>query len=122
MYVTCCSCSGSGCSRRDSRIVRRCEPMNRDGRVDADGYAEQDPARVARQLEEAAYLFANVLARLAPADWDRTVMYNYPKLFERSMRWVAVHTVHEVRHHLLDVRRQFGVAPALQSCGGGAAR
>jgi hypothetical protein len=33
-------------------------------------------------------------------------MYNYPKPFERSLRWVAVHTAHEVRHHLLDVRRQ----------------
>ena len=68
----------------------------------------KDPVRVARQLTDAAHLFANVLARLAPEDWERSVMYNYPKLFERSLRWVAVHTVHEVRHHLLDVRRQLG--------------
>src|SRR5438445_802990 len=32
--------------------------------------------------------------------------YDPPKPLERSLRWVAVHTVHEVRHHLLDVRRQ----------------
>jgi DinB superfamily len=108
-----------GCHVRDVLLVQRervlaarltdrprIDPMNRDERVEADGYAEQDPARVALQLEEAAYLFANVLARLAPADWDRTLMYNYPTLSERSLRWVAVHTVHEVRHHLLDVRRQ----------------
>ena len=37
---------------------------------------------------------------------ERTVMYNYPATLERSLRWVAVHTVHEVHHHLLDVRRQ----------------
>ena len=80
--------------------------MDRDERVEYDGYAEQEPDRVARQLDDAAYLFANVLARLTPADWDRSLMYNYPTLFERSFRWVAVHTVHEVRHHLLDVRRQ----------------
>lgn len=83
-------------------------PMGRDERVEHDGYAEQDPVRVARQLTDAAHLFANALARLAPEDWERSVMYNYPKLFERSLRWVAVHTVHEVRHHLLDVRRQLG--------------
>jgi hypothetical protein len=81
-------------------------PMGRDERVDHDGYAEQDPGDVARQLNDAALLFANVLSRLEPEDWQRTVMYNYPALFERSLRWVAIHTVHEVRHHVLDVRRQ----------------
>jgi hypothetical protein len=39
-------------------------------------------------------------------DWERTVAYNYPAPAARSLRWVAVHTVHEMRHHLLDVRRQ----------------
>jgi hypothetical protein len=83
-------------------------PMGRDERVEHDGYAEQDPAAVARQLGDAAHLFANVLARLAAADWDRTVVYNYPEPAERSLRWVAVHTLHEVRHHLGDVRGQLG--------------
>jgi hypothetical protein len=81
--------------------------MGRDERVDHDGYAEQDPGAVARQLADAADLFARVLARLDPEDWDRSVIYNYPTVSERSLRWVAVHTMHEVRHHLLDVRRQF---------------
>jgi hypothetical protein len=80
-------------------------PMGRDERVDHDGYAEQSPADVARQARDAAALFANVLARLGD-DWERTVVYNYPAPFERSLRWVAVHTVHEMHHHLLDVRRQ----------------
>jgi hypothetical protein len=110
-----------GCHVRDVLLVQRertiaarlvdCpafDPMGRDERVDYDGYADQDPHRVARQLDDAALLFANVVARLAPDDWDRTVMYNYPTRFERSLRWVAVHTVHEVRHHLLDVRAQLG--------------
>jgi DinB superfamily len=80
-------------------------PMGRDERVDHDGYAEQGPAAVARQVRDAAALLANVLDRLGP-DWDRTVTYNHPEPFERSLRWVAVHTAHEVRHHLLDIRRQ----------------
>lgn len=108
-----------GCHLRDVLLVQRervlaarrrdrpsCEPMGRDERVEHDGYATQDPADVAGQLTIAARLFAGVLDRLGPADWDRTVMYNYPRRSERSLRWVAVHTLHEVNHHLLDVRRQ----------------
>ena len=80
--------------------------MGRDERVEHDGYARQDASDVARQLDDAAALFANVLARLAAEDWDRTVVYNYPEAQERSLRWLAVHTVHEVQHHHLDIRRQ----------------
>lgn len=82
------------------------DPMGRDERVDHDGYAEQDPSDVASQLSDAARLLANVLGRLPAADWERTVMYNYPALAERSLGWVGIHTLHEVRHHLEDVRRQ----------------
>lgn len=108
-----------GCHVRDVLLVQRervlaarrvdrpsLEPMGREPRVEHDGYVQQDPAAVARQMTDAATLFANVLARLDDADWERTVLYNYPAYLERSLRWVAVHTVHEVRHHLLDVRRQ----------------
>ena len=108
-----------GCHLRDVLLVQRervlaarrmdrpsFDPMGRDERVEYDGYGEQDPRDVARQLTDAARLFANVLSRLGPEEWERSVMYNYPGRFERSLRWVAVHTVHEARHHLLDVRRQ----------------
>jgi hypothetical protein len=32
--------------------------------------------------------------------------YTYPEGTDRPVRWVAVHAVHEMRHHLLDARRQ----------------
>ncbi|MFN2495361.1 MAG: DinB family protein [Pseudonocardiaceae bacterium] len=83
-----------------------CLPMGRDERVDHDGYAEQECEDVARQLTDAALMFSNVLDRLASSDWTRSVIYHYPESHERSLRWVAVHTVHEVRHHLFDIRRQ----------------
>ncbi len=94
-------------------LARRVErpslvPMGRDERVGLDGYAQQQPADVARQLDDAALLFANVLQRLDDEAWSRTVIYNYPEPTERSLRWVAVHTLHEVVHHLLDVERQLG--------------
>ncbi|GHB81766.1 hypothetical protein GCM10010347_60780 [Streptomyces cirratus] len=88
--------------RRDTPVA---ESMGRDERVDHDGYARQDPADVARQLQDAALLFGDVLDRLSPADWERTLVYTYPEPKERSLRWVAVHTVHELRHHLLDMSR-----------------
>ncbi len=46
------------------------------------------------------------MARLGDGEWDRTVLYHYPRTRERSLRWLAVHTVHEAQHHLLDIRRQ----------------
>lgn len=108
-----------GCHLRDVLLVQRervlaarrvdqphCAPMGREERVEHDGYAEQEPDDVARQLEDAAKLFGNVLARLAAEDWDRAVVYNYPESQERSLRWLAVHTAHEVQHHLLDIRHQ----------------
>ena len=81
-------------------------PMGRDERVAHDGYASQNTRHVERQLLDAALMFTNVLDRLEPAQWERTLMYNYPRPWSRSLRWVAVHTLHEVRHHTADVRRQ----------------
>jgi hypothetical protein len=108
-----------GCHLRDMLLVQRervlgarrmdrpdCPPSGRDERVIHDGYAEQQPEDVARQLADAAQLFSNVLARLAADDWERAVIYHYPETQERSLRWVAVHTLHEAQHHLLDIRRQ----------------
>jgi len=107
------------CHLRDVLLVQRervlaarrmsgvdCASMGREERAEHDGYNEQDPTEVARQLTDAAALFSNVLARLTSDDWDRTVIYHYPETRERSLRWVAVHTAHELQHHLLDIRRQ----------------
>jgi hypothetical protein len=108
-----------GCHVRDVLLVQRervlaarrvdrpeCTPMGRDERVEHDGYAAQNPVDVARQLTDAALLLGNVLERLGPQDWERVVVYSYPEPAERTLRWVAVHTVHEMQHHTLDIRRQ----------------
>jgi GrpB-like predicted nucleotidyltransferase (UPF0157 family) len=81
-------------------------PMGRDDRVEHDGYNLQSPEAVARQLRDAAALFAGVLARLDDEGWIRTVIYNFPAPAVRTLAWVAVHTHHEVVHHLADVRAQ----------------
>ena len=110
-----------GCHLRDVFLVQRervllarrvdrpeLTPMGRDERVEHDGYGSQDPGDVARQLSDAGLMFAGVLRQLGPADWDRLVLYPYPGPTPRTLAWVAVHTVHEARHHLMDVRRQLG--------------
>jgi hypothetical protein len=90
----------------------RFAPMGRDERVDHDGYAQQRPLDVARQLRDAATLFAGVVARFDDDTWDRRAIYNFPSPSERSLAWVAVHTQHEVHHHLADVRAQIDAAGA----------
>ena len=110
-----------GCHLRDVLLVQRervllarrverpeLTSMGRDERVEHDGYASQEPEDVARQLPDAALMFTGVLGRLSPADWERVALYPFPEPTPRTLAWVAVHTVHEARHHLMDVRRQLG--------------
>lgn len=78
-------------------------PMGRDERVVHDDYNAQQPANVALQVEQAALLFVDLLQRLSPSEWDLEVAYLFPEASSRSLRWVAVHTAHEVVHHLHDI-------------------
>jgi hypothetical protein len=108
-----------GCHLRDMLLVQRervlaalrvdrpdCTAMGRDERVVHDGYADQEPIDVARQLADAAQMFGNVLGRLSDDDWNRTLLYHFPETSERSLRWVAMHTLHEAQHHLDDISSQ----------------
>ncbi|RDI63859.1 DinB family protein [Nocardia pseudobrasiliensis] len=107
------------CHMRDVLLVQRerilaarrtttptVEPMGRDERVDHDGYSEQDPADVTRQLRDATLLFTGDLTRLTAEDLERTLIFPFPEPTEHSLRWMAMHTLHELRHHLVDIRRQ----------------
>ncbi|OLT14112.1 hypothetical protein BJF78_19990 [Pseudonocardia sp. CNS-139] len=107
------------CHVRDTLLVQRervltalripqptFEPMGREERVVHDGYAEQAPTDVARQIGDAALMFTNVLDRLDPAQWQRTLVHRGAITTVRSMRWVAAHSLHEVQHHLQDAERQ----------------
>ena len=107
------------CHVRDVLIVQRervllaqwsdrpaLQPMGRDERVELDGYAAQDPGEVEAEVSAAARRLAHVLSRFDDAGWKRTVMYNYPHPAERTVRWVAVNTLHELVHHAGDIRRQ----------------
>jgi hypothetical protein len=79
--------------------------MRRDERAVEERYNEQDPVEVVDALAANADDFAAALAALTPAELSRRGLYGYPEPTERDMSWVGRHTVHEGRHHLLDIGR-----------------
>jgi hypothetical protein len=78
-------------------------PMGRDERVEHDRYAEQSPVDVARQVTDAAAMLAFVFEGLDDEQWARRCIYGYPAPAERTLSWVAQHTIHEADHHLGDL-------------------
>jgi S-DNA-T family DNA segregation ATPase FtsK/SpoIIIE len=78
-------------------------PMGREERVAADRYNEQAPSVVAAELVQAAEALARDLEALDAPAWSRTGVYNWPSPQERTLGWLARHTVHELVHHLRDV-------------------
>jgi hypothetical protein len=86
-------------------------PMGRDERVRDDRYAEQSPDDVARQLTDAAGMLAFVFEGLDEAQWAKRCVYGYPAPAERTLSWVAQQTVHELDHHLGDLRNSLASAP-----------
>jgi S-DNA-T family DNA segregation ATPase FtsK/SpoIIIE len=78
-------------------------PMGREERVERDRYNEQAPATVAIELRAAAASLAADLDALDATGWARPALYNWPTHQERTVTWVARHTVHEMEHHLRDI-------------------
>jgi hypothetical protein len=83
-------------------------PMHRDERVAFVGDNDRDPAVVAEELAIGAELLAVVFAGLDDGLLERTGIYNYPSPQPRTARWIGVHTLHELRHHLGDIRARTG--------------
>ncbi len=78
-------------------------PMGRDERVVTDRYNGQDPAVVLTELDAACQRLAEAFEGLDPPQWERTGIYNWPSPTERTMLWLAQHTIHELVHHLQDI-------------------
>jgi S-DNA-T family DNA segregation ATPase FtsK/SpoIIIE len=79
--------------------------MGREELVTREAYNAQDPASVLPELAKAADDLASAFEGLSPVQWRRTGIYNWPAVESRSMLWLGRHTVHEVEHHLRDLRR-----------------
>jgi DinB superfamily len=83
-------------------------PMGREELVVIRRYDEQDPVVVADQIDGRTEALALAFGALDAAQWRRTAIYNWPAPAERSMAWMARHTVHEGEHHLGDIDRLLG--------------
>lgn len=79
--------------------------MRREERVTEEGYKDQDPDVVGRQLATAAEALAAELDGLDEPAWRRTGIYNYPAGQVRTVEWIGRHTLHEAGHHLFDIDR-----------------
>jgi len=79
--------------------------MNRDERVALCAYSAFPPEAVLGHLEMASALCAAAFAAIEAGSWGRTFLYSWPSPQEHDLTWLGRHTVHEVEHHLMDVRR-----------------
>jgi hypothetical protein len=75
----------------------------RDERVILARYRDERLDDVAGEVDLATGLLARAFATLDPGQWQRRCIYNYPTPTQRTVAWLARHTVHEGRHHLRDV-------------------
>lgn len=80
-------------------------PMGRDELVQERQYNAQQPGTVAEEITAAAAELAVSLERLSDSDWRRTAVYAWPNQSIRTLKWIGRHTVHEMRHHLMDFDR-----------------
>ncbi len=82
-------------------------PIHAGARVVLARYNERDPIEVAEELSAACRLFSHAVAILSDAQRQRTCVayfYNDPGRQVRTVDWLALHTLHECRHHLADTR------------------
>lgn len=80
-------------------------PIYRDQRVGLARYASEVPERVAGDVEVAVALICRGFDGLDAAQWSKTCIYNFPTPCERTLAWLAQHTLHEGEHHLADIDR-----------------
>jgi len=86
-------------------------PIYREQRAGLARYAVEPPGQVAAGIGFAAGLVAWAFDGMTDAAWERTCVYNFPEPSERTLLWLAQHTLHECVHHLLDIERITGSAP-----------
>jgi DinB superfamily len=92
--------------------------MHREERVSLARYHAHPPPVVADQLGLAAELCATVFEGLTAEQWARPLIYNYPAPSPRDLAWLARNTVHEVEHHLGDIRMVIAHVTATSPGGG----
>ena len=89
--------------------------MRRDAVVIERAYNEQDPTLVLEEMTVNYERLADLLGQVKGDQWARTGIREGEEL---SVAWMAVNTIHEARHHLMDIDNVV-VRLAEQAEGGG---
>lgn len=79
--------------------------MFTDVRIACGLYADERPRMLAVEVEIAAALLARTVAALDAEQLARPIFYGWPRPATRTLLWVAAQALHEIEHHLDDVRR-----------------
>lgn len=69
-------------------------------------YRDEAVETVATEVELAGGLFERLHAVLTPELLAREIFYGYPTPTFRTLAWTGAQLVHEVEHHLADIRAQ----------------
>lgn len=81
-----------------------CKGLFGTSRIELGLYKNDSPAVVVKELMVAASLFVRTWDRIPETIRDKTMVYGWPRLADRSLHWVAAQALHEVEHHLSDIR------------------
>lgn len=79
-------------------------PLYREERVDLGLYRNDPPEAVAVEVEAAGAMLLRLLAEIESVPLQRSVHYGYPNPSLRTLEWMAKQAVHEIEHHLDDMR------------------
>jgi DinB superfamily len=88
------------------------KPMYRDHRVHLGLYHADTVENVVPELLASATMFQRLFSAIDPALHDRIVLYGFPSPDPRSLLWMGRQAVHEIDHHLNDIRENFRLLSA----------
>ena len=80
-------------------------PLYRDERIQLALYRADTPAGIATELDAARTMFVRLFGELDAVSLERPVRYGHPDPTTRTVGWMGKQAVHEVEHHLDDIRR-----------------
>jgi hypothetical protein len=80
------------------------KPLYRDERLALGLYRRDTADDVAVELRAAGAMFARLFDEIDPQLLSRPVQYGFPDPLPRTLLWMGRQAVHEVEHHLEDIR------------------
>lgn len=80
------------------------KPLYRDQRIDLGLYRSDTPEVIVSETKAAAEMFIRLFTEIDPGLLGRRVQFGSPGPVERTLEWMGKQVVHEIEHHLDDIR------------------